>query len=308
MAPVLTYKNLQDRVLAWLDEAGDTNTTLTLVKNAITKAHSKRVSQERWPFMLYTPQTLTFVPNQLLYTLHSEYLRPMYFRNLTVLDYMTQFDEDNLVASGADWNNDTGDALRFVLHGRGEVANQPTAASVIAVSSSQAADNGSLTVTLTGDTAAGARSETITCGGSGAVAFTSITKVTKNGMWAGALTLMSNAGAVTLLTLLSTEYGKSYQQIKLLASPSGLQIAEYQFYRQPSTLSADNDRPDIPTPFEELLVYDALLSLAAYNQYDATVLAIWKSERDDLLIGLQQTYSDARAVEAATDYTTFIPR
>lgn len=309
MAPVLTYKNLQDRVLAWLDEAGDTTTTLTLVKYALTKAHSKRVAQERWPFMLYPPQTFTTVANQQLYPLHSEYVRPLYFRNLTVLDYMTQFDEATLVDSGADWNNDSADALKFVLHGRSEVANQPSSASVVTVSSTVPGDNGSASVTIIGDTATGVRSETITSGSVGSVAFTTIIKVTKGTTpWTGTMTLTTNAATVTLLMLLSTEFGRSYQQIKLLALPPAGQLVEYQFYRQPSTLSADNDRPDIPTPFEELLVYDALLSFAAYNQYDQGVVAIWRNEQAELLLALQQAYSDARALAAATDYTTFIPR
>lgn len=308
MAPILVYKNLQDKVLTWLDEAGDTATTLTLVKNALTKANSHRVSQERWPFMLYTPQTLYFVPNQLLYPLHSEYLRPMYFRNLTVLDYMTQYDEATLIASGADWNNDSADCLKFVLHGRSEVANQPSSASVIAAASTVSGDSGTGSVTITGDTTSGVRSETIPANSSGAVQFTTIIKVTKNGTWAGTLTLTSNAGAVTLLMLLNAEYGRSYQQIKLLANPSGAQTAEYQFYRQPSTLVADNDRPDIPTPFEELLVYDALLSFAAYNEYDPSVVNLWGREQGEILLALQQTYSDARALSAATNYTGYIPR
>lgn len=307
MAPIQTFKQLQDKTLAWLDEAGDTGTTQTLVKFALQKSHTKRLAQERWPFMLYPPQTLNCVPNQLLYPLHSEYLRPMYFRNLTVLDYMTQYDEATLVSSGADWNNDSGDALRFVLHTRSEVANQPLVASVVTVTSSvPATDNGAASVLITGDTATGVRSETITANSSGVIPFTFILKVTKSNVWAGTMTLAG--GATTLLTLFASEYGRSYQQIKLLANPSGPQLVEYQFYRQPSTLVEDNDRPDIPTPFEDLLVYDTLLSFAAYNQYDVATVALWKAERDELLLALQQTYSDAKALESATTYTAYVPR
>lgn len=308
MAPIQTYKQLQDKVLGWLDEAGDTSTTLALTKFALQKAHSKRIAQERWPFMLYPPQTLTFIPGRQLYPLHSEFLRPMYFRNLTVLDYMTQYDEATLVSSGADWNNDVGDALRFTLHGRSEVANQPLAPTIVNVLSTASGDNGSASVIITGDTATGVRSDTLTSNSSSTVSFINILKVTKTNTWSGTMTLTSLVDGAILLTLLASEQGRSYQQIKLLANPSGTQSCEYQFYRQPSTLSADNDRPDIPTPFEDLLVYDALLSFAAYNQYDVATVALWKAERDELLLALQQTYSDAKALESATNYTVYVPR
>lgn len=305
MAPIQTFKNLQDKILAWLDEVGDTDGTLTLVKYALQKAHSKRVSQERWPFMLYPPQTINFIPGQFLYPLHGEFLRPLYFKNLSTRDYIHQHDEATLVDSNADWNNDIDDVKRFTLHGRAEVQNQPLVAAVVAVSSTLTGDNGMSSVTLIGDTATGMKTETIVSGSSGVQLFTYILKVTKNGVWGGTLTLTS--GTTTLLTLLPTEFGRSYQQIKLLANPSAAQTGEYQFYRQPSTLSADNDRPDIPTPFEDLLVYDTLLSFAAYNQYDASVVGMWAREQAELLLDLQHTY-DAQALASQPSYTTYIPR
>lgn len=310
MAAIQTFKNIQDRILALLDEAGNTSTTLTLVKNAVNAAHTKRLTSERWPFMRWdSMQTLAVVAGQQTYALHSEFFRPIYFWNRTILDYLTEYDDVTLESAGVDWNTDHASALKFQMYGRTEVQNQPSAASVIAVSSSNATDNGARTVTIKGDTADGVRSETITCNSSGAVSFTKIIKVTKSDAWVGTMTLTSNAGAVTNLKLFADEYGRSYQQVFLLNIPDAAETIEYRFYRQPSTLVANNDRPDLPPPFEELLVYDALIELSAYNQYDTTTLRVWSDKRDEWLTGLRQSMTEqAESLQRATNYTSYVPR
>lgn len=308
MAAIQTFKNLQDQVLAWLDEANDTGTTLTLVKNALNNANKMRSTQERWSWMKWdTPVVFNTVANQQLYTLHQEYFRPDYFWNRTQVDFVAQFDDNTRAASGADPNNDTGPANRFVLRGRTEVQNQPTSASVITVTSSNPGADANNTVTIKGDTANGVTTEKITAGTSGVVQFTKILKVTKNGTWTGNLTLTSNGGVVANLFLFPAEVGRSYVQIFFLSAPNQSEPIEYLFYRQPDALVDDNDRPNIPTPFEDLLVWDALLSFAAYNQYDPSFISMWKDKQAATLLALQQA-EDARALEAATSYTSYTPR
>lgn len=307
MAHVRTFKDLQDQVLRQLDEAGDEDTTLALVKDALNDANRKRVTQTRWPFMLWdTPQTLSIVADQQLYALHSEYFWPFYFYNRTKNTFMSQVDESGLVESGADWINDTGAAARFTLWGRTEVAAQPSTPSVIAVASSNATDNGAQSVILRGDTADGVVSEEVTCGSNSSNTFIKLLKVTKKGTWLGTMTL--TAGSDTLLKLFNNEAGRSYQQIFLLASPDEAEVVEYRFYRQPFFMSEDEDRPDVPTPFEDIIVYDALLNFAAYNRYDNSVVKIWEKKRDELLQAMQAAYADARAIEAQVNYTHYIPR
>jgi hypothetical protein len=308
MSAIQTYKNLQDQVLRWLDEANDTGTTLELVKQALNNANRLRATQERWAWMKWdTTELLTTVPGQQLYTLHQEFHRPIYFWNQTQLDYLTQYADETRTTNGLDPNNDTGGALKFEFRGVTEVQNQPTSASVIAVASSAGGDNGSATVTIKGDTPQGVRSETVTCGSSSSVAFSKILKVTKNGTWTGTMTLTSNSGAVTNLNLFSDEYGRAYRQFYLLNVIDAAEVIEYPFYRQPVTMSADNDRPDVPSPFEDLLVWDSLLAFAAYNQYDATFVNMWQKKQQDTFWSLQQ-FEDARALQAATNYTEYIPR
>jgi hypothetical protein len=308
MASVLTFKNLQDRVLAWIDEVGDTSTTLNLVKYALNEANKKRATGERWRFMLWPQvQTLNITVGQQNYVLHGEFRMPKYFWNRTAQDFMTEYDESTIKDSGSDWNNDATDqTTKFELTGRVDVAVQPAAASVLTLTSSDASDNGVRSVTVYGDTTTGYRSETILCNATGAVQFTSISKVTKAGSWIGILQLA--AGATVLLNLFPEEAGRSYQQFHLLANPTAAQVVEYQFYRQPTYMTADDARPDIPPPFEEILVYDALLNFSSYNQYDATTVKLWLDKRDELLLELKQNYNQANSLEAAAHYTQYIPR
>lgn len=308
MANIRTFKNIQDETLAWLDEASDTDVSLTLVKQSIRAAHEKRLTDERWSFMLSRPKLLPTSAGVQTYSLDGEMLRLLYVKNLTTTKFLTEFADQNVLQAGYDWSVDTDSAAAFTLWGRGEVQNQPTSASVIAVSSSNTGDNATNSVTLRGDTATGVQTETILCNASGLISFTEILKVTKSAGWVGTMTLTSNAGAVTNLTLGLTEYGKSYQTLYLLANPSAAESLEYRFYRQPSPLVADNDRCDYPAPFEELLVWEALLDLATYNSYDAGMIAYWSKKRDALLLSMQQTTNEAQTINQAAVYTDYVPR
>lgn len=307
MAAIQTFKNLQDKVLRYLDEAGDTSTTLALVKDALNTANTKRATAEKWPFMLWdTVELLNVTSGQQTYTLHPEYFRASYFWNRTQQDYVTQEIEATLPSAGVDRNVDTGAALQLLLEGRSEVAAQPASASVLTLASSDSSDDGARSVVVRGNTVNGPRTESITCGGSSTVAFTKVLKLTKIGTWVGTMTL--TAGATTLLTLFPEESGRSYQQVSFLAIPDGNEVIDYRFYRQPIAMSYDEDRPEIPTPFEDLLTYDALLYFASYNQYDAGVVNRWQREQGELLLALQQAYSDDSALEARTRYASYVPR
>lgn len=306
---VQTFKELQDKVLRQLDEAGDTDTTLALVKDGLNYANRQRVASERWKFLLWdTPETISVIASQRLYSLHPEFFRTFYFRLRSTGDFLSEVDEGSLIESGADWNNDVDIPSGFVLWSRTEVATQPSSASVLAVASTSGADNGARSVIIRGNTASGVTTETIACGSNGSVSFTKILKVTKKGSWVGTMTITANGGAVAVLTLFPAEAGRSYQQFELLALPPSTDTIEYRFYRASNTMAEDEDRPDIPSPFEDLLVYDTLLDFAAYNHYDGGVVQTWQRKRDTILTGLQQAYSDDRTLESATDYTSYVPR
>jgi hypothetical protein len=111
------------------------------------------------------------------------------------------------------------------------------------------------------------------------------------------------------LKLLASEYGRQYRQIELLNEPTAIETLIYKFYRKPSYLGSDNSIPDIPYPFSEVLVYDALLQMGVYNQnISATARGLWKEEQFRLEQGLIDYDDGPDALGAAPTYQNWIPR
>ena len=53
-----TYKELQDAVLQWMADSGDTGLLRTLVKDALNRAHQNLLNDDRYDFLLW-PRTET---------------------------------------------------------------------------------------------------------------------------------------------------------------------------------------------------------------------------------------------------------
>lgn len=300
-----TFVSLQNQVLANLDESGDTGTTLTLVKNFLNQAHQQRVTMEKWPFMLWPElPTFTTVLNQETYTLHPEFARPLYFFNRTTASYLTEIPFRQLQASAALWNTDSGSLDQFYLEGAQPVASQPSSSSVLTIVSSNAADNTSgKAITVRGMTANGVTSESLTPNGTTPVvstnAFTLILNVTKAASWTGTMTMTSNTGAVTNLVLFPTELGRHYTRLFALRLPTAGESIEYRFFRKPTVLSADDDMPDIPPPFSQILVWDTLLLFAGYNSgVSEGAMLVWKEKRTEIELAMRQTYLEGQTLGA----------
>ena len=307
MSVLQTFSQLRNKALAWVDEFGDEDTTLRLMNNALTSAYQAILFEHKWNFMLWSrPVTLTVVPGTQYYSLHPEFGRPAFFFNRTQREFLEEVTPQTLKDSGADWNTDTGAALAFERAGRSPVASQPSTASFLTVTSSVAADGASQTVTVRGETADGPTEETIACDTSGTTLFTHILSVRKNGTWSGTMTLA--AGAQTLLKLFATEYGRSYQQIHLLANPTAAEVIEYKFYRNPSPFAEDNDIPDIPPGFHDILVWEALLQFSTYNAMEPGAIQLYTKNRDRLFVALQQHDIEGQSLDARTHYTTYVER
>lgn len=302
-----TYKELQDEVLAWLDESGDTGTTLTNVKNALNQAHFNRLTKELWPFMLWdSAETFSLTAGVQTYGLHPEFHRPYYFYNQTRREYLREVPARGLAPSGADWNQDR-DRATFALWGRSPVLSQPTAATTLRIVSSSASDNTvGKAITIRGVVNGAITTESLTPNGTtpvtGSLSFSKVLGVTKGAAWAGTLTL-STSGGTTLLTLNSDEWGRSYQQLYLLASPSTADVVEYRFYRRPRPLTSDNDLPDIPPPFAKVLVWDALMMLFAYdNQAEAARMQEFSKWQFELDTAMRLAFLESQGVEAEPQY------
>lgn len=313
MAAVQTFKDLQDQVLAYLDEGGSTGTSLTLVKNFLNQAQQMRLSMQPWKFLEWdSAELLTCIAGQRIYALHQEFWRPIYFFNRATKTYLIEVPNRQLADTQARWNDVTGNVLQYRLTSRTPVAAQPTSASVVTISSSSAADVGStLAITVKGVTANGVTSDTISPSGTtpvaGAVAFTKILSVSKAMAWTGNLTMTSNSAAVTNLFLYPTEYGRSYQQIEFLVLPGSPDVIEYKFIRQPATMVADYDVPDIPFPHAQILVWDACLLFAGYvTDISAKAIDAWKEMVKKLEIQMAEAFIEGQGLEANPRYVRYI--
>ena len=307
MAEPRTYSDLRAEVLAHLDESGDTGTTRTLVNYALTQAHEQRCAQFPWSFMLWpSMETFDTVASQRDYALHQEFLRPLYFRNRTTRRYLSEIPLRMLQATAADWINDSGTADGFYIQGYSPVLVQPSAASTVNIVSSSASDTtAAKAITVRGMTSSGITTESLTPNGvttvTGTTSFTRILNVTKAASWVGTCTL--KAGSTTLLTLFATELGRSYPQMFLTRLPSSVETLEYRFYRRPSPFSNDNDMPDIPPPFERILVWDALLILATYvPEVNGTAVGLWKRLQEDALLDMHSAFQEGQSIGAVAEY------
>jgi hypothetical protein len=306
MGALYTYEDLRLMVLRNLDEAGDTGTTRDLVNDFINQAQQEICAAQGWPFMEWAePQTLTLVASQRLYALHSEFARAKYFWNITKGCYLQEMPERNVVSQGVRWRTDQNTQL-FRFTGVSPVLAQPTSSSVITLVSSSASDTGvGKAITVTGMTATGVASESFTPVGLtpvvGTTAFTKVLGVTKALAWAGTLTL--TAGAVNILTLLPAEFGRQHQQIELLFQPAGGDSIEYQFYRQPTSLSADHDIPDIPAPHSLILVWGALQMMGSYlTEASGQAVNLWSMRYNKALESLQSAFLDGQTRGAMAKY------
>lgn len=305
-----TLSSLRNEVLGWLDEAGDAGTTATNVDNAIRNAHHRRVSAEKWSFMLYPKQTFSLTGALQTYALHSEFGRPLYFYNQTQREFLEQVPPRQFTDENIDWVEGVSDNT-FTLWGVAPVATQPTSATTLTIVSTSASDNSSTkAVVVRGETSTGAViSESLTPSGTSPVtslnAFVNILNVTLSGAWTGTLTL-ATSGGTTLLQLSAGELGRQYQQMRLLWIPSGNDVIEYQFYRKPSPLTADNDVPDIPHPFSAVLVWDALLDMAAYdNQVEQGRMAVWAKNQKDGEVALAQAFLEPQSLKSRARYVKY---
>jgi len=314
---ILTFKNLKDQVLNYLDQAGETGTPKDVIEDALRRVHNSRLVERKWNFMLWdAQQTITTVVGQKFYSLHQEFLRPLWFYNRSTHQTMEQLTAGTLMPVNSpidydtgfgqeDWTDSEGSAYRYLLGGTTPVKAQPTSASVLTVAGETA-----MTVTVKGETEDGdVATETITVGTPGDIEFTKILQVTKGDGWTTTMTLTSNSGTVTNLVLRANEYGRQYRQLELINAPTKAQTLIYKFYRKPSYLDSDNTIPDIPAPFSEVLVYDALLTMGSYNNnINSASRALWMSEQTRLEQALLEYDEGPDALGAAMQYQIYTPR
>lgn len=286
---MLTFKDLQTQVLDYLDQAGDTSHGLDVVKHAINSAHEKRLTEDRWSFMLWpTPIGITFTTAQ-TYILHPEASLLTDFWNTSKMLPMKETPVRSRFKKGV-----VDDRYHFEFVQNSPVKAQPGSGVVTVVGTAKlkyiGTDGEVYEESVTGATTSHPVSEIL-----------AVTKLDAN------LLTLTSAAAVQLLSLQATEYGKKYPQIRLFDSGQPGETAEYRFYRKPTILTLDNQIPDIPYPYSRVLVFDALLDIATYN--DSAPPAFWLSQAELWDRQLRQHYqegeqdgAESRTIQIVDEY------
>lgn len=334
MAQQKTFLQLQNDALRWIDEVSDVDALRDNVKQAIVNAQNTRLASRAWPFMQWPqPALLYTVVGQREYSLHPEYFRPIYFYNRTAKQYLRQVNSSTFLPatqggaplasvdeslSGTDWRSVSGPAWKFELRGYAGVLQQPEQGteSYITIQSDSALDVAAgREVRIIGAGYDGQiTSETIVANGllgagTNTKLFEKVFQVIKLGDWTGTVSVRSNANTRELVALKPWETSRSYQQLYLLSTPTSVEVIEYHFTRQPLPLEEDTDIPDIPPPFQDILVYDALIDLAAYTPVEPGSLKIWAARQAKLEEGLLDMYGgEALSIERDEQFVPYTPR
>lgn len=276
--------DLREEVLGWMDEAGDTDTSKTIVENALNQSNQQRSTQLRWPWMLSRVYTFTTVGGQSEYFLAEGALKLDYIRNRATKRNCIEISDEELVASDRDFgpNADAGSELYFQFAGYSPIKQPlPTAGDTLTVTSS-ASETAAPSFTIEGEDGSGeACEETVAYGGTSSTTFTRVTRITRSGGTPTGTLTLSTTGGLTLVSLTPAQKGKQYPIIRFILPCSGGAVIEYRYIKVPKKMTADGDLPDVPFPYSNILVWDALVMIAAYNEVDSEASSVWKANRDN---------------------------
>lgn len=181
------------------------------------------------------------------YVLPADFGKELHVRDTTNGEELAYADLQRLFTDYPDSFSDSGSAARYYIV-EDTVQEQPTSASVIAVSSSSASDT-TQTVLIRGIVSGSETSETVTLTGTTPAnsvnSYTRVKAVSKSGNTTGYITLTSNSAAVTIAVLapkVNTFYCK---RIGLHYVPSTAITVAVPYYIKPLPLVEDYDYPII---------------------------------------------------------------
>lgn len=308
-----TFKQLQDEVLQWMADENDAGLMRNLVKQSIDKSQRKLLTSEQLDFMVSPITTLSVVSGQKVYPLPDNFLSLLYLKNPTTGDYLEEIPIKSVLEADEGITTNDGDLTRFSIVSSDNVKVQPSTAAVVVVTPSggnEAAANG---VVIQGLTSSGSYVEETLSSGStwssltSTNSFKTILNIIKTGSsWTRTITVTS--GSTTLLTLLATEFTKQYQQLEFYQTPTTSVSLEFRYFIKPIDLVYDNQPPQIPESFRDLLVYDSLLLLTGFTKATQEEIASWIKLREDLHLQLKQNYQQARSIGARARRIRFIER
>ena len=296
MADMLTFKDLQDRMIRWLDDTS--MPTYQLAKDAINASHRRLLTSYRWPFMRW-PRRESFTTTQGVvdYTLKVGMGAPIDIWDMQLKKNVPVIPTREFEAEQIDLSAPLQVPDGIMFGSMWPVSAQPVVASTLSLVSTA----GDLsTVLVRGlDATGNLTEELVTMNGTTPVmtanTYLHLTNLSKSTVpWQGTLTV--SAGSTTLVTLGATTPSNLWPTIRFSQPPFGNLNYTFTGYRLPRTLVNDGDIPETPFPYSEFHVYDALLDYATYNtELGQKEMDLWKDRAKDLKDGLYQRFDEAIA-------------
>lgn len=279
---IYTFDTLRRQILRQLDEEDDTATSKTLASDYLNQAHQLWCSDPRMKSFLLLPEfEISVVTDKTLYGLPPMTDKLLYLRDPTSKRPLREIPSRSLIDQEHWPHPDHVDQDGYVLWGHWPVKRQPAAASVVTVVSDNSADTAQVLVkglTSDGDLVADLLTLTGTTPVNGSVSFTQILAVTKEASASGNITVSDATG--TLVQLQPLEFGRQYRVVELIKTPAEARTLKGRAFRKPIILINDYDVPDIPAPYSQGLVWEALLMFSGYNT-DIGRTTQWERLRDE---------------------------
>ncbi len=210
---------------------------------------------------LYQEESLsTVAASRLLYTNYS-YNKIELVTDVTANLPVCYQDEDWIREQDPNMTQ-TGNPYVWSLWGYSYVRNQPSAASVVTVVSSSAADT-DVDVYVKGLVGGVERTEVINTNGvtpiAGTLSFTELFSIVKEGVSVGVISATTNAGAVTVVQFAPHLESDEKQPIYLWPTPTDARTIHVRGFRKPRRMTEDGDFPDLPSNYHELVMLGALV-------------------------------------------------
>src|SRR5688572_16689658 len=115
-------------------------------------------------------------------------------------------------------------------------------------------------------------------------------------------------GSDVILTLLAAEFGRQYRLLELVKEPTQDIEFKFRFYRKPLKLVYDQDLPQIPEDYDDILVYGALIDMQGFTRPEGPELKSWQDRLKNLTNQMQQNYQQTRSTGGRNTYVNYISR
>lgn len=308
-----TFKQLQDDTLAWMADQNDTGLMRTLVKQAIDQSQRELLSDQQLDFMLSPVTTLSVITGQQVYYLPTDVLSLLYVFDAARNEYL----EEVPVKSTIEAEDGIGDAgigiFRYRVTTVDGVRAQPATAGQVVITPSGGNEASANSIVIHGLTTGGELvSEAVSSGSSwasltSASSFARVDSITKVGTtWTRSITV--TVGATTLLVLPAADYTRQYQKLELMEVPTTSQSLQYRYYKRPHQLVYDNQLPEVPEAYSDMLIYKALLALPGFTRATPEELTGWLKKCEQWELSLKQNYQQARTLGARARRVKMVPR